>query len=455
MRRSERSDRPSVRQMATEILVRVDTTKSFADVLLDIALNKRSLSIKDQALLTEITYGTLRWRGRIDSYLQFVVKRSLQRTDPFIRNLLRMTIYQLAFLDKIPPYAAVNEAVSIAKSHVGNHMAGFVNGVLRNFLRSSQELATPPVEINSAAVLAAYWSHPRWLIEDWLKYLPGETPALLEANNRQAPLIIRANHRRTTRESLLQMLKTNGVDAAATEWSPKGLWVRGQYRVDQLPGFREGLFQVQGEASQLISLLLAPQAGETVLDACAAPGGKATHIAELMEDTGTIIAADISPEGIKKINENKTRLGHGSIDAVEADMTQAVGQIYERTYDRILLDAPCSGLGTLRSHPEIKWNRTRADLARLQKLQRKLLPQLASRLKREGVLVYSTCTLSRIENEDVVEDFLAHHTGFLLESAKDHLPGEAKGLIRGKYFMALPHRHNTDGFFAVRIRKVG
>jgi 16S rRNA (cytosine967-C5)-methyltransferase len=251
------------------------------------------------------------------------------------------------------------------------------------------------------------------------------------------------------------MLKTKGVDAAATEWSPTGIWVRGQYRVEQLPGFREGLFQVQGEASQLISWILAPRAGETVLDACAAPGGKATHIAELMEDTGTILAADISPEGIKKINDNKTRLGHGSVEAVKADMTQAVGRIYERSYDRVLLDAPCSGLGTLRSHPEIKWNRTRADVARLQKLQRKLLSQLASRLKPEGVLVYSTCTLSRTENEDVVEDFLAHHNGFLLEHAEDHLPGEAKALIRGKYFMALPHRHNTDGFFAARIRKAG
>jgi len=451
--RSEVSDRPSVRETATDILVRVDTMKSFADVLLDKRLNERSLSIKDQALLSEITYGTLRWRGRIDSYLQFLVKRSLQQSDPFIRNLLRMTIYQLAFLEKIPPYAAVNEAVAIAKSHAGTRMAGFVNGVLRNFLRSSQELAPPTIATDSVA-LAAYWSHPRWLVEDWMEYLPEEIPALLEANNRQAPLIIRANHRRTTRESLLQMLKTNGVDAAATEWSPKGVWLRGHYRIDQLPGFQKGLFQVQGEASQLITWLLAPQAGETVLDACAAPGGKATHIAELMEDTGTIIAADISPEGIEKINENKTRLGHGSIEAVKADMTQAAGRIYERSYDRILLDAPCSGLGTLRSHPEIKWNRTRADLARLQELQRRLLSQLASRLKPAGVLVYSTCTLSRTENEDVIEDFLAHHSGFLLEHAKNHLPGEAKGLIRGKYFMALPHRHNTDGFFAARIRKV-
>jgi 16S rRNA (cytosine967-C5)-methyltransferase len=251
------------------------------------------------------------------------------------------------------------------------------------------------------------------------------------------------------------MLETNGLDAAATEWSTKGIWLRGHYRVDQLPGFQQGLFQVQGEASQLIGWLLAPQAGETVLDACAAPGGKATHIAELMKDTGTIIAADISPEGIEKINENKIRLGHGSIETVKADLTQAVGRIYERTYDRILLDAPCSGLGTLRSHPEIKWNRTRADLIRLQQLQKRLLSQLASRLKPEGVLVYSTCTLSRTENEDVVEDFLAHHSGFLLEDAKNHLPGAAKGLTRGKYFLALPHRHNTDGFFAARISKVG
>lgn len=444
----------SVRTLATGILAEVDTKKAFADVMLDEALKRGSLSVRDQALLMEITYGTLRWRGRIDFYLQALTKRSLDKTDSFVRNLLRMSVYQLAFLDRVPDYAAVDEAVSIAKSHAGARIAGFVNGVLRSFLRIDKEFAPHPVRKNSAAALADYWSHPKWLIEDWMEYLPGDITALLEANNRQAPLVLRTNQRRTSRESLLEILKNSGADAAFTDWSPEGIIVHGQSRVDQLPGFGEGLFQVQGESSQLIAYLLDPQPGETILDACAAPGGKVTHIAELMQDIGQVIATDVSPKGIDKINENKERLGHGSIRAVQANMACDLDEICQDGYDRILVDAPCSGLGTLRSHPEIKWNRTRSDVVRLQKLQRKLLAQMVTRLKPQGVLVYSTCTLTHAENENVVEAFLRQHREFVLEDAAHHLPGQAKGLTRGKYFMTLPHRHNTDGFFAARMRKV-
>jgi 16S rRNA (cytosine967-C5)-methyltransferase len=213
------------------------------------------------------------------------------------------------------------------------------------------------------------------------------------------------------------------------------------------------LFQVQGEASQLVSYLLSPQNGERILDACAAPGGKATHIAELMADTGELVATDSAARGVQRIGENTVRLELTCIRAARADVADRLADPLSEPYDRILIDAPCSGLGTLRSHPEIKWQRTATDIERLSALQRKILRRVASYLKPGGILVYSTCTLAKDENENVIEDFLEQHDEFALEEAAGYLPTEARSLVRGSYFMALPHRHNTDGFFAARMRK--
>jgi 16S rRNA (cytosine967-C5)-methyltransferase len=225
--------------------------------------------------------------------------------------------------------------------------------------------------------------------------------------------------------------------------------------VHRLPGYQEGWFQVQGESSQLVAYILDPRPGEKILDACAAPGGKTTHIAELMDDKGEVTATDRSLKGVVRIDENAIRLGLKSIRTLHDDMTKQVAASQESTYDRILVDAPCSGLGTLCSHPEIKWNRGIADTIRLSDLQRKILAQAAKYLKPEGVLVYSTCTLTAQENEKVINEFLACHGGFVLEDAARYLPDQAKHLVRGKYFMALPHTHDTDGFFAARLRRAG
>lgn len=450
---SESDDRKSVRQIAGDILVRVDLKKAYADVLLDRAFQQTSLDSKDRSLLNEIVYGTLRWRGRIDSYLRRLIRRPVEETDPFIRNLLRLTIYQADFLDRVPHYAAVNEAVTLAKRRSGARVGGFVNGVLRNFLRMERDSSPPDLDTSTVTDLGEYWSHPNWIIEMWIQYLGvHETAALLKANNNQGPLTLRVNSLRISRDALLETFQAGAVQASATAWSPDGIVVHLHPTIDQLPGYREGLFQVQGEASQLVAYLLAPQPGEHVLDACAAPGGKTTHIAQLMGDIGHIAAKDLSAKGIAKIKENATRLGLRSVRAVQADMTKraAGGEVY----DRILVDAPCSGLGTLRSHPEIKWNRDPSDVAKLSALQAQILSQAAVRLKNDGILVYSTCTLTGAENEAIVDQFLECHKSFVLEDAAESLPGEAKRLVRGKYFMALPHQHNTDGFFAARMRKV-
>ena len=451
---SDPEPKESVRKLATDILTKVDTRKAYADILLDHNLRSKALPAHDRALLTELIYGTLRWQARLDSYLKPSLRRPLEDTDPFIRNLLRLTVYQLICLNRIPDYAAVNEAVELTKAHSGQSAAGFVNGVLRNVLRGKKEFIKPDLR-DSVQDFAQYWSHPEWLVEHWLKYFGAEElEALLKANNEAAPLVVRTNRRRGTREELLELFQGSGIKALVSPWSPHGLLLQSSMPVDKLPGFHDGRFQVQGESAQLIVYLLDAKPGERILDGCAVPGGKTTHIAELMDDIGQVIATDISARGIKRIEENCRRLGLRSIEAFQADLTQELRAPVGLPYDRILIDAPCSGFGTLRSHPEIKWSRSRSDVRRLTTLQKKILIRAASYLRSSGVLVYSTCTLTEDENETVVEDFLKDHPEFVLDDAAGYLPDQAKSLVRGRYFMALPHRHNTDGFFAARMRKV-
>jgi 16S rRNA (cytosine967-C5)-methyltransferase len=454
---SNKERRKGVRQLASEILFKVDTRKAYADVLLDHSLKDAALSDRDRALLTELAYGTLRWRGKIDARLNFYLRSSLEDTDPFIRNLLRVAFYQLLFLDKIPDYAAVNEAVQLAKAHGGDKVAGFVNAVLRHLLREQDRTAEPQPSNNWQATLSTEHSHPQWLIKKWLDYFGREeTEALMRANNEATPLVLRVNSCRSNREALLALLSKSGISAVTTRWSPVGISLKSRSPVDQLPGFQEGLFQVQGEASQLVSYLLSPQKGERILDACAAPGGKTTHIAELMGDAGELIALDKSEKGIARIRENAARLGLMSLRAAKSDVSHQLPTELRNPYDRILVDAPCSGLGTLRSHPEIKWQRNETDIKRLSHLQKNIVDQVVHYLKPGGVLVYSTCTLTKDENENVVEDFLEQHKEFVLDDAAGHLPGEASSLlVGGSYYIALPHRHDTDGFFAARMRKVG
>jgi 16S rRNA (cytosine967-C5)-methyltransferase len=444
----------SVRRLASEILLKVDTRKAYADILLDHALKFANLDDRDRALLTEIVYGTLRWRGRIDASLSQETRLPLVQTDPFLRNLLRATLYQIIFLDKIPSYAAVNEAVELAKLR-GAKTSGFVNAVLRNFLRRNSVSSDAVPNDRSIAALAKEFSHPEWLVLRWLvEYGFEEAAALMRANNERTPLVLRVNSLKSNRKELLGKLQDAGISAEPTKWSPQGILLADAGSVEDLPDFANGGFQVQGEASQLVTYLLAPQPGERILDACAAPGGKSTHIAEMMNDEGQLIALDSSARGVARITENAARLGLKAIRSMRGDARRVLDDSIGTLFNRILVDAPCTGLGTLRSHPEIKWQRDESDIKRLCRLQSKILGNIAEHLKTGGVLVYSTCTLTKDENDRVVNHFLRRHQEFELQDAARYLPDGAGQMARDKYFQALPHRNNTDGFFAARMRKV-
>lgn len=450
---SESARKKGCRELAVEILLKVEKRDAYADILLDHVLRKELLSTRDRALLTQLVYGTLRWRGRIDWHLGRSLHRSLSATNPYLRNLLRLTLYQLLFLNKIPDYAAVNEAVKLAKRHGGPRAGGLVNAVARRILRG-KELQSPASKSDVVSYLSALCSHPDWLVKKWLDYFGREeTEALLRANNDEPPLTLRANRLKGDRAVLVELLHKKEFDAETTPWSSQGIRLKHGSAVDQLPGFAEGLFQIQGEASQLVGYLLDPQPGERILDGCAAPGGKTTHIAELMKDKGEIIATDVSAKGLEKLKQNVQRLGLTSVRPFLVDVARGLTGALAAPYDRILVDAPCSGLGTLRSHPEAKWRRGEADIKRLSRLQKKILHRLSAYLKPGGILVYATCTLTREENEEVVEDFVDRQRDFVLENAESYLPQEAKQLTCGQYFLALPHKHDTDGFFAARMRK--
>ena len=446
---------PGVRELAAEILSKVETRQAYADILLDHAFHQRSLQPRDRGLLTELVYETLRWRARLDGQLTRLVRLPLRDSDPYIRNLLRMALYQMSFLDRIPSYAAVSESVELAKRHGKGKTGGFVNGVLRNFIRRRPELEVPDITRSSTAAIAEYWSHPEWLVHRWLEHFgPEETEALLAANNEEPPRVIRNSALKQSRNTLLERLRSEGVEAEPTHWSSEGISLHTRRAVPEIPGFIDGVFQVQGEASQLVGELVGPQPGERILDACAAPGGKTTHIAELMNDTGEVIALDLSPRGVKKIEENAARLSLGSVRVFKADASLLLPAAAGSVFDRILVDAPCSGFGTLRSHPEIKWNRDKADIGRLAALQARILTNVASYLKPGGVLIYSTCTLIQEENDRTIQSFLESHREFTLEPAAEFLQGNARSLVSGSFLLALPHKHNTDGFFAARMRKL-
>ncbi|MDE0355193.1 MAG: 16S rRNA (cytosine(967)-C(5))-methyltransferase RsmB [Deltaproteobacteria bacterium] len=442
------------REIALAIIDRVDRRGAYADVLLDARLEEAGLPRADGALLTRMVYGALRWRGRIDWVLGSVLRDPLEDLDPTARNLLRLGAYELLFLDRVPSYATVHELVELAKRRAGPGKARLVNAVLRRIARQEREAWTPPPAGPGAAAPAAPGGPPRGGVGMLGEELgEGEGLQLMEANNQEAPLVLRANRLRTSRDALVQRLRSRGVDAEPGTWSPLAVRLRGASSPAGLPEFREGLCQVQAEASQVVGLLAAPGPGMRVLDVCAAPGGKATHMAELMDGGGEVVACDVSERGLAKLAENARRLG---LDCIHARVGDATRDLPGETgaFDRVLVDAPCSGLGTLRAHPEIRWRRTERDLPRMAALQARILDHAASRVRAGGVLVYATCTLSGVENEQVVEGFLDRHGGFVLEEAAAHLPEAARSMTAGPYLLALPHRHDTDGFFAARMRRL-
>jgi 16S rRNA (cytosine967-C5)-methyltransferase len=434
---------------AHRILTRVEEERAFADIALQHALERARLEPREAGLCTEIVYGTLRWQRTLDWRLAPHVRRPLAKLDVWVRALLRLTAYQAFFLDRVPHWSAVDEAVSLAKLRA--RTAGppqFVNAVLRALLRHPDP---PPLPADPVEAAAITWSFPDWLAARWSARLGlDEAQRLMAALNERPPTTLRTNTLRATREDLLRRLRDENLLAARPgALAPEAVMVdRGS--VSAWSAFADGWCVPQDEASMVVAHLLDPQPGELVIDACAAPGTKTTHLAQLMGDRGAIVAIDPQAARLKLVAATAARLGATIVETHLGGAATLAPRWRERA-DRALVDAPCSNLGVLRRNPEVKWRRAASDLASFARRQGEILAAAASTVKAGGTLVYATCSLEPEENEDVVAAFLAAHPDFGPESARGMpLAPDPAGFVR-----CWPHRHGTDGFTAIRLRRAG
>ena len=418
----------AARKAAFEILQKVFEDKAYSNIAVNAYFNRRPADDRDKALAVNIVYGVLTNLFYLDYQIKSYSNIPLKKISPSVLNILRISLYQIRFLSRVPDSAAVNEGVKLTKK-VSYKSSGFVNAVLRASVRGGEKL---PPKYNRLEYLSVLYSYPEWMIELWDRDLGcAECEKLLEAGNIIPPVTVRTNELKITPEKLAEML-------GAEECEPRGaLRLQKSGNIEQMPQFREGLFTVQDAAAQMAVLELDPQEGEEILDMCAAPGGKTTHISERMKDTGQVIAWDKYSQKIALIEENAARLGITNIRAFEYDATVPNSELSQK-FDRVLLDAPCSGLGIIRKKPDIKWLRKKEDIAPILSEQKALLDAASMYVKKGGVLLYSTCTVNRAENEDMIDGFVSSHPEF----AKCE-----------EFINLYPHKNNTDGFFICKLRR--
>ncbi|HEX8185035.1 MAG TPA: 16S rRNA (cytosine(967)-C(5))-methyltransferase RsmB [Blastocatellia bacterium] len=438
------------RRAAFDILRRVEADGAYASALIA-ALPQSKLSREDRALAQEIALGVIRWQGALDYFIERYSRRAVKRLDLSVLIALRMGLYQMRHLTRVPQSAAVNESVNLVKVAGAKSAAGMVNAVLRNAARTPDVTAgegvSDPAERGSIEV-----SHPRWMLERWAAWLgEAESRALALANNEPPPTAFRVNTLRASTDEALANLRAEGLNARPSEYVAGAFVVESGAATAIAQAAERGIIYIQDEASQLVSLILEPRSGERILDLCAAPGSKSSHIAALAQDKAWVVACDIHPHRLASLVSTCRRLGIGSIDSIALDATREMPVARDSLeFDRVLIDAPCSGTGTLRRNPEIKWRLAADDIPRLAGVQLRLLERGAGMLASGGRLVYSTCSLEPEENEGVIGRFLEGGAPFRTVQPKSH-----SDLITPEGFVrTFPHRQQTDGFFAAALEKI-
>nr|WP_281257765.1 16S rRNA (cytosine(967)-C(5))-methyltransferase RsmB [Paenibacillus donghaensis] len=441
--------------MALEVLERVEQQGAYSNLQLNSTLQKSTLSREDAGLVTELVYGTLSRMNTLDYVLEDFVSKGLAKLQPWVRSLLRVSLYQIMYLDRIPSHAAVNEAVNIAKRRGHQGISGMVNGVLRSVLRAGS-LPVLPDHLSPEERIALKHSHPLWMVQRWSAEYGLETAEAMCAADNEAPAVsVRVNTTMISRESLLKQMLEQGLQASASLLSPYGIIVKGGGNLALSSWYKDGYLSVQDESSMLVAEAVDPQPGERVLDCCAAPGGKSMHMGELMKDEGFIYANDVHPHKAVLVAEQAERLGLESIEAGSADALQLADTLAPASFDRVLLDAPCSGLGVIRRKPDLKWRKQPEDIASVAVLQGELLQSVSRLVKPGGLLVYSTCTTEQAENSDVVAAFLAQHPEFSPVSFDSPLWERLAGtaLARGQGIQLLPQHYGSDGFYIAQMRR--
>jgi len=436
------------REIALQVLLDYQRKDAYLNTLLASRLGGSGLDRRDRAFVTELVQGTVRMLGTLDFTLGFFSDRPLDELDPWLLWILRIASYQVMFT-LVPDYAACDTAVESAKGRVGQGKASYVNGVLRALIRGKDDVRYPDPREDPCGYLEARHSHPRWVAEMWIAELGFErAESICAADNRPPLTSLRCNLQMTRRDSLATSLKGDGFEVILSGLAPEGLLVTGGGAIGETDEYRAGYFALQDQGSMMVGHAVSPEPGMQVLDMCAAPGGKANHLAELMGNRGRVLALDINPRRLEQVLESASRLGNSAIQAREADAASVSGLINDR-FDRVLLDAPCSGLGTLGRRPDIRWRKLPGDIERLAGLQRFLMEEASIMVREGGRLIYSTCTISERENRGVVSSFLENHPEFA--------PVDANPIVQDHreppFFQLFPDADGCDGVFIAVMRR--
>ncbi|UJL47892.1 16S rRNA (cytosine(967)-C(5))-methyltransferase RsmB [Virgibacillus sp. NKC19-16] len=443
-----------LRMTILDLLLRVEKDNGFSHLLIDHELKSGKIEPQDERLLTEIFYGTIQRKFTLDYYLESFVD-SKKKLEPWVRVLLRMSVYQMSFLDRIPDHAIIHEAVEIAKQRGHKGIASFVNGVLRNIQRKG--VPDTASIANDTKKLAVETSHPEWMVERWTSFYGYQTTReMCEANLTRKYSSVRIQPLRITRDEAMKILNDQGFQTRPSMFSGQGIIID-EGNILKTDLFKEGYITVQDQSSMLVAEMLNASSGMHVLDGCSAPGGKATHIAEIMQDQGMIHAYDLHQKKVKQIDKRASELKLSIIDAKTGDARKLQAEHEKETFDRILIDAPCSGLGVIRGKPEIKYDKQEVDISRLATIQLNILESVSPLLKKRGILIYSTCTVDVEENQDVVSKFLKRNTDYIIDTDFfEELPEDVQGSqgITEYGLQLFPQTFQTDGFFITRLKKV-
>lgn len=443
----------NAREMAFDILKEAEEKKPYLNLLLNKKLSTYKLPQPERNFLTELTYGVVQRLNTLDWVLSLYLKYPLKKLTPSIRIVLRIGVYQLLYLDRVPASAAVDEAVKMAHRHGHRGVAGLVNAVLRKVNIERSNLPWPERSENEQ-FLSLYYSYPLWMVRRWLTNMgEEEAEVFCRSGNTVPPLTARTNTLILQRAELKKILKDEGVEATNCIYAEEGLHLKLSGRLTDLNSFQKGFFHIQGESSMLVSRLVNPQPGENILDLCSAPGGKTTHLATIMANHGNILAGDLYSQRLKLVDEAARRQGLRIIQTQKIDGRNLPSSMHDY-FHRVLLDAPCSGLGVIRRKADLKWRRQPDDINSLAALQLELLKGAYKALCPGGVLIYSACTLEPEETREVVDSFLRLEVSAQLSVLSPLLPTELQEEEREEGMVnLLPHRHNLDGFFVARIRK--
>ncbi len=439
------------RETALKILYDINENTAYSNISVNKYLEKSNLREIDRAFVTDLVYGSVKWLLQIDYIIQKFSSVKMKKLSPWIINILRIGIYQLLHTDKIPVSAACNTSVDLAKRYGHQTSSRFVNAVLRNVAKSIDSIPYPD-KSDIAEYFSIIYSHPKWMVEKWLSIYGEEfTEELLKSNNQVPDFTIRVNTIKISRNELVQALHKEGIKTRKWKYVEESVVLENPSSITRLKAYKNGFFQVQDESSMLVSRILEPKENELIIDVCSAPGGKATHCAQLMNNTGTVLARDIHPHKLKLIENTAVRLGINIIKTELSDACQLDDKMIGRA-DRVLIDAPCSGFGIIRKKPDIKYSKNLSEIKEIVQLQRRILSNAAKYVKVGGCLVYSTCTIEPEENIENVKAFLEENSEFKLIGFEELLPENLKlSSAKEGYIQLYPNTNQTDGFFISKM----